>query len=112
MRWLRGMDRILEVDASTSTTRHQEVSLTTRCSEQQLIQNSISNELRGRVMALYSLMMRGGTAMGSMCMGMMGEWLGISWPVFIGGVALLLLCGWIFSIRGFLEKSLERNSDP
>ena len=49
--------------------------------------------------------------MGSMCMGVMGEWLGISWPLFIGGVALLLLCGWIFSIRGFLENSLERKNE-
>ncbi|MEK9930637.1 MAG: MFS transporter [Rhodospirillaceae bacterium] len=80
--------------------------------EQQLIQNSISSEVRGRVMAFYGLMMRGGTAMGSMCMGVMGEWLGISWPVFIGGVVLLILCGWIFSIRGFLEKSLEKNPEP
>ena len=59
--------------------------------EQQLIQNSISSEVRGRVMACYGLMMRGGTAMGSMCMGVMGEWLGISWPVFIGGVTLVWL---------------------
>ena len=80
--------------------------------EQQLIQNSISSEVRGRVMAFYGLMMRGGTAMGSMCMCVMGEWLGISWPVFIGGVVLLILCGWIFSIRGFLEKSLEKSPEP
>lgn len=79
--------------------------------EQQLIQNSISSEVRGRVMAFYGLMIRGGTAMGSMCMGVMDEWLGISWPVFVGGVALLFLCGWIFFIREFLEKSLEKNSD-
>ena len=78
--------------------------------EQQLIQNSISSEVRGRVMAFYGLMMRGGTAMGSIGMGVMGEWLGISWPVFIGGVVLLILCGWIFSIRGFLEQSLEKKS--
>ncbi|MEK9684622.1 MAG: MFS transporter [Rhodospirillaceae bacterium] len=79
--------------------------------EQQLIQNSIDGAMRGRVMAFYGLMMRGGTAMGAMGMGLVGEWLGISWPVVIGGVVMLLLCAWIFSQRHFLEKSLEANPE-
>ncbi len=79
--------------------------------EQQLIQNSITGEVRGRVMSLYGLMMRGGTALGSLCMGILGEWLGISWPVVIGGAMLLLLFAWMLSRRRYLEKSLERTPD-
>ena len=51
---------------------------------------------------------RGGTALGALLMGILGEWLGIQWPVVIGGILLLLLCAWIMSRRKFLEESLER----
>lgn len=78
--------------------------------EQQLIQNTISGDVRGRVMSLYGMMSRGGTAAGALIMGVIGEALGIQWPVVIGGALMLVLCLWVFSRRKFLADALERDS--
>jgi predicted MFS family arabinose efflux permease len=78
--------------------------------KQQLIQNTISGDVRGRVMSLYGMMSRGGTAVGALGMGIIGEALGIQWPVVLGGALMLVLCLWVFSRRIFLADALERDS--
>ena len=56
---------------------------------QTLVQGSVAGHMRGRVMALYGMMFRGGPAIGALSMGWAAETVGLSWPA-IGGAAMAL----------------------
>ncbi len=53
--------------------------------EQQLLQNAVSGEVRGRVMSLYGMISRGGPAFGAFLMGAAADWIGLQIPVAAGG---------------------------
>jgi MFS family permease len=63
-----------------------------------LIQSMIPNELRGRVMAVYSMMFMGMAPIGALLAGSLAGWLGTTTTVAAGG-ALCLLGGLIFLQR-------------
>ena len=79
--------------------------------EQQLLQNAVASDMRGRVMSLYGMTSRGAPAIGAFAMGAASEFVGLQWPVAVGGVICLALCVWALrSSRAFaaaLEKGIE-----
>lgn len=54
--------------------------------------------MRGRVMSLYSLIIRGGPALGALAMGASAEFTGLAWPV-VSGAFTLALATWIITKR-------------
>jgi MFS family permease len=60
-----------------------------------LIQSMIPNSLRGRVMAVYSMMFMGMAPIGALLAGVVAGWVGATTTVAIGG-AFCLLAGLIF----------------
>lgn len=79
--------------------------------EQQLLQNAVTSDLRGRVMSLYGMISRGAPALGAFLMGAASEFVGLQWPVAVGGALCLALCLWALrSSRKFapmLEDGLK-----
>ena len=62
---------------------------------QTLLQFNVPGEMRGRVMSLYGLIVRGGPAIGALVMGAAAEWYGLRWPlavgaIFVAGAAIFL----------------------
>lgn len=66
-------------------------------SSQTLVQNSIDDELRGRVLSLWAALTRGATALGVLLIGFVAEYVGLFWPNLIA--ALLCLYGLIIFWR-------------
>ncbi|NYH80939.1 MFS family permease [Actinopolyspora biskrensis] len=67
------------------------------------IQVSVSAEMRGRVLALYMLLLLGGTPVGSLLAGWSAEHLGPRSPLLLGGVVSFvpaLVCGIVAARRG------------
>jgi MFS family permease len=62
-----------------------------------LIQHAVEPHLRGRVISLVMSMGVGGMAVGSLSLGMLGEFIGLRWPI-IGG-ALVVLVILIFVVK-------------
>jgi predicted MFS family arabinose efflux permease len=55
-----------------------------------LVQEQVSNELRGRVMGLYSLVLFGGMPLGSLLAGNLAQWFGAPAAVLGSGICLFL----------------------
>lgn len=74
---------------------------------QQLVQLSIPDEMRGRVLSLFGMVFRAGPALGALIMGWIADVAGLSWPVGIG--AALGLIAYIVAIghRERLQALLE-----
>lgn len=67
-------------------------------SSQTMVQNSIDDDLRGRVLSLWAALTRGATALGVLLIGFVAEYLGLFWPNFIAA----LLC--LFGLLVFWQK--------
>ena len=65
---------------------------------QTLVQLASDRSMRGRVMALYGLIFRGGPAIGALGAGILSVHLGLRWPVVIG--AVLLVAAWLWTYAG------------
>lgn len=59
-------------------------------SVQALIQSAVDDSLRGRVMSLYTLILRGLPAVGSLGFGVLAEFVGLRWTFAAAGVACLV----------------------
>lgn len=78
---------------------------------QQLVQLSVPDEMRGRVLSLFGMVFRAGPAGGALLMGWIADAAGLSWPVGIG--AALGLIAYIIGNgrRERLEALLETPHD-
>ncbi len=65
-------------------------SLTMMNSLQTVVQMSVDADMRGRVMALYMMILMGGTPFGAPVVGWVGETFGARWTLIGGGAATLL----------------------
>lgn len=74
---------------------------------QTLIQSSVDDSMRGRVLALWGLIFRGVPALGALAMGWLSGFVGFGWPVAAGGIVCFLLGLWMFRRRERLIKELE-----
>jgi MFS family permease len=62
---------------------------------QTLVQHAVAAEMRGRIMALYGMIFRGGPAIGSLVMGMLSSPFGLRAPV--AGGAVLCIGAWLWA---------------
>ena len=76
-------------------------------STQTLVQTAVATEFRGRVMACYGIVARGGPALGALVMGGLSEFLGLSAPVTGGAVLCLGLWAWVVSRRRRIRDAFE-----
>ena len=74
---------------------------------QVLIQSAIHDEMRGRVMGLWGIIMRGGVPTGAVLLGGLNSWLGFRWGMLTVTVAFILVLAYIFPKRKELAVSLE-----
>ncbi|GBF26487.1 putative bacilysin exporter BacE [bacterium MnTg02] len=65
---------------------------------QTLVQLNVESEMRGRVLSLYGLIIRGGPAVGALTMGWFADWIGLRWSV-AGGAGLLLIAVGLITVR-------------
>jgi MFS family permease len=63
-----------------------------------LIQAMVPDRLRGRMMALYSMMFMGMSPLGGLFSGLLADWIGAPWTVAIGGIACVGAAG-IFYLK-------------
>ena len=57
---------------------------------QTLLQFNVDADMRGRVLSLYGLIIRGGPALGALTMGWFAEFVGLRWPLAGGAVIVAL----------------------
>ena len=62
-----------------------------------LIQSMVPDRLRGRIMAVYSMMFMGMAPFGALSAGSVAHRLGAPWTVALGGLACILSAGWFGS---------------
>jgi MFS family permease len=75
--------------------------------EQTLLQNTLTSDVRGRVMSLYGMVSRGGPALGALAIGWVSDFIGLRWPVFLAGLICLGLWLWVLPRRRFMAEALE-----
>jgi predicted MFS family arabinose efflux permease len=74
---------------------------------QTLLQTVVATEFRGRVMASYGIVARGGPALGALVMGGISEYLGLLAPVAGGAVLCLILWAWMVFRKRHIKEALE-----
>lgn len=77
-----------------------------------LIQSSVDNTLRGRVMGAYTLVYRGLPAIGALAVGIAAEWAGLRLTFAVA--AVISLGFWVFSLsrQGSMRASMEGGEPP
>lgn len=75
---------------------------------QTLIQSSIDDRLRGRVMSVWLVIGRGGPALGALIMGTMAELVGFGPPLFTGAIITFLAAAFMMPRRAKIARALER----
>lgn len=76
---------------------------------QQLVQLSVPDAMRGRVLSLFGMFFRGGPALGALIMGWAADIVGLQWPVAIGALCGLVAYGIAWLRRDHLRQSLEQD---
>ena len=79
--------------------------------EQTLLQNTLSSDVRGRVMSLYGMISRGGPALGALAIGWASDHVGLRWPVFLAALICFGLWLWVLPRRRAMAEALEGDGD-
>lgn len=77
--------------------------ITSAIAAQTIVQLKVREELRGRVLSIYGMIIRGGPAFGALFMGFAAEYVGLRWPLIAGTVVLL---GFSVAV-GLRRKTME-----
>ena len=77
---------------------------------QQLVQLSVPDAMRGRVLSLFGMFFRGGPALGALLMGWLADMVGLHWPVAVGAAIGLAAYGVGWLRRGRLRAVLEEET--
>ncbi len=75
--------------------------------EHTLIQASVDEHMRGRVVSLYGAISRGCPSLGSLMMGWIGDHVGLRWPIAGGAIICIGIWAWYYHRRESLAESLE-----
>lgn len=73
---------------------------------QTLLQTSVDEAVRGRVLSLFGLVFRSGPAVGALAMGLASEVAGLRWPLVIGSLLGALAFGIIWQRRRTIGNAL------
>lgn len=76
--------------------------------EQSLMQASIADELRGRMMSLYSLISRGCPGIGALFMGYLASFEGLRLPVGAGALLCIAVWLWVRGRQDIMAEHLEK----
>ena len=74
---------------------------------QTLIQTTIDEEVRGRVLSLWWTLMRGGAALGALFLGALAEVFGFQWPMAIAGIVTMAAALAVIRRRDMLTARFE-----
>jgi len=74
---------------------------------QVLVQAAIHDEMRGRVMGLWGIIMRGGVPTGAVLLGALHSWLGFKYGMLAVTVAFILVLAYVIPKRKRLASRLE-----
>jgi predicted MFS family arabinose efflux permease len=74
---------------------------------QTLVQSAVATAVRGRVMALYGMIFRGGPALGALVMGVASEHIGLRAPVAAGAILCALYWLWARPQQPLVAGQLE-----
>jgi predicted MFS family arabinose efflux permease len=74
---------------------------------QTLVQSAVATAMRGRFMALYGMIYRGGPALGAFVMGMASERTGLRAPVAVGAFLCALYWLWVRPQQPLVADRLE-----
>lgn len=77
---------------------------------QTLVQSAAVDDMRGRVMSLWFVIMRGGPGLGALALGALGEQTGMRGAFLAGAIACLLLFMGLWRRCGSLAEGLEQNT--
>jgi MFS family permease len=75
---------------------------------QSLVQGSVDDALRGRVMSLYGVLFRGGPAIGALIIGSLADQFGLQWPVAVAALLCLGVSAWAMTRRSALVRALSK----
>jgi MFS family permease len=75
---------------------------------QSLVQGSVDDAFRGRVMSLYGVLFRGGPAVGALIIGTLADTFGLQWPVAVAALLCLAVSGWAMTRRRSLVRHLSK----
>ena len=73
-----------------------------------MVQSSVRGELRGRVMSFWGLINRSGPAFGALLLGWIAGYWGFRWPMLSAVAVTSLVCCYVISKRGQIEKELTK----
>ena len=74
---------------------------------QSLVQATVPDTIRGRVVSLYGMLWLGTPALGAFAMGVAADYLGFRIPVAVGAFVVLATFAWSFTRRSRLRESIN-----
>ncbi len=74
---------------------------------QTMVQNSIHDKVRGRVLALWAAMTRGATAIGVLIIGVFADFFGLFWPNLVAALICLAVLIWYWRYRQQMQEYFE-----
>ena len=74
---------------------------------QTLLQTSVDEAVRGRVLSLFGLVFRSGPAIGALIMGFASEFLGLRWPLVIGALVGAIAWANVWQRRKIIGRALR-----
>jgi predicted MFS family arabinose efflux permease len=74
---------------------------------QTLMQTSVDDAVRGRVLSLFGLVFRSGPAIGALIMGVASEQVGLRWPLAIGALMGAAAFAYIWRHRQTVSRALQ-----
>ena len=75
---------------------------------QTLIQTGVADEMRGRVLSIWGMLLRGTPAVGALAMGALSELAGLQLPVLAGSLACVAAVALLVRRRGTIARVLEQ----
>ena len=78
---------------------------------QTVMQTAVEEGMRGRVMSLYGLILRGGPAIGALAMGAAGDLVGLRAPLAVGALLAVAAALWVWHGRASIGRSLEEPAE-
>ncbi len=76
-------------------------------STQALTQSALTDDLRGRVMGVYTVIYRGMPAFGALAVGILAEWFGLRWTFAGAALTCFAVWAWVLPRYRVMERSLE-----
>jgi len=77
-----------------------------------LVQVSVDADMRGRVVSIYGIILRGGPAIGALGMGAASEMIGMRWIVALGVAVLFAALVGTWRRHALMESTLEKSIAP